>query len=220
MTDGRDIPANELADDPWAREMSRRLDGELEADQEEALARALLRDPAARRRMEACAAADRQAGEALRAAFVPAAPAETVDPAGWQARAKDRRWRWALRAAAVVVLGAAGGFLAYERLAPRPGPGGPGPAAVPAAARAEELGNVEGLLWHVWSPPEDALQTNSRPGLGEDVSVPLPKIQGPRRTNRAIDRHIFRVYDEADHTVYLLGVDRVRKTVHAVGKDL
>jgi hypothetical protein len=50
--------------------------------------------------------------------------------------------------------------------------------------------------------------------------VPLPRIQGPRRTRRDVDRHIFGVYDKDQQTVYLLGVDRVRTRVHAIGKDL
>jgi hypothetical protein len=53
-----------------------------------------------------------------------------------------------------------------------------------------------------------------------DLSVPLPTIQGPRRSTRAMDRHLFTVYDEAEKAYYLLGVDRVRTQVHAVGKDL
>jgi len=209
------------------RRIVRWLDGELSAAEREQLTRELLRDPEARRRMEEYAAADERAAEALRAAFTHTGPAglRNWESPGRNARGTGRRW--AVRAAAAVLVAAAGGYLAYL-LAPGgedgPKPGPPGvaqqdrPALDPPPA-------VEQLIWQVWHPPSGDSLGGAHPArltspAAGDVSVPLPAIQGPRRTRRAVDRHLFGVYDDSDNTVYLLGVDRVRKTVHAVGKDL
>jgi hypothetical protein len=209
------------------RRIVRRLDGELSVPERERLTRELLRDPEARRRMEEYAAADERAAEALRAAFTHTGPAGLRD---WESPRRNARGigrRWAVRAAAAVLVAAAGGYLAYL-LTPGGGDGPkPGPPKVAHEDRpaVDPPAAVEQLIWQVWDPaPEGALGGAHPASLtspaGGDVSVPLPAIQGPRRTRRAVDRHLFRVYDGSDNTVYLLGVDRVRKTVHAVGKDL
>ena len=207
----------EPIDETRERRMTRRLDGELSESEQEQLARELLRDPSGRRHMEALAAADGQGGEALRAAFGPTGPAALRNWPGASRRLGLGRRRWAVGVAAALLLAVGAGLVAYTLRPPGRGRPTRGGAERPDLAR-KDLGRaelppaVEGLLWQVWDAPREA--------AGADVSVPLPRIQGPRRTRRMVDRHIFRVYDQADHTVYLLGVDRVRRTVHAVGGDL
>lgn len=216
-------------DEEMERRIVRQLDGELGDCEREELTRQLLRSPEARRRMEEYAAADARAAEALRAAFTQAGPVSLRH--GQSARRHPRStWRrWAVPAAAAAVLLAAGGGYLGHLLVPGgddgPGPGRPTVARENGAA-VEPPAGLERLIWQVWDlAPEDSLSgvrpaaLTGPPPVG-DVSVPLPRIQGPRRMRRAVDRHIFSVYDATDNTVYLLGVDRVRKTVHAVENDL
>ncbi len=216
-------------DEELERRIVRQLDGELSGPEREQLARELLRDPKARRRMEEYAAADSRAAEALRAAFTQAGAMSLRHGQSPRRRPRSTWRRWAVPAAAAAVLLAAGGGYLGRLLVPGgddgPGPGRPTVARENGAA-VEPPAGLEGLIWHVWDPTPEGSLGGARPAAltgpppGGDVSVPLPRIQGPRRMRRAVDRHIFSVYDATDNTVYLLGVDRVRKTVHAVENDL
>jgi len=71
------------------------------------------------------------------------------------------------------------------------------------------------LIWQVWDAQPDSSSTG-----GADELVPLPSVPGPRDVRRQVDRQLYGVYDEQSQTVYLLGVDRVRTSVQALGEDL
>jgi len=230
------MPPEGVSADVEAR-IVRRLDGELDGRADEALGRELLRDPGAHRLMDEYAAADAVAGEALRAAFGP----QDADGRRQWARLAPRlrrpvRSRAAgIAAAAGVLLTIGAGFLAQSLWPPAKWQA-PVPVASSRPARAQPTPApalplaVERLVWQVWDAPKAAAHRPSATNVGwvpsspdrpaGDAAVPLPHIQGPRRSRRAVDRHIFGAFDEAENTIYLLGVDRVRTRVHAVGKDL
>ena len=230
-----DEAAGRAVDEDLERRIVRRIDGELDRAGRERLSRELLRDPEAHRLMDEYAAADRAAGEALAAAL-----GSEAEGAGareqWQRLAPHLRETpggrlRALAAAAAVLLTMASGYVAKltwpaggepsGRLARRT-------ARPRRAAGAIEPGRplpveVERLIWQVWDTP--AAQAGPRPAPASDrhagdVWTPLPIIQGPRRSRRAVDRQIFSIFDKDQNAVYLLGVDRTRKTVRAVETDL
>ena len=228
MTDGEHARHTEPVDEQVERAIVRRLDGELDESASAELDRRLVRDVAAHRLMDATAAADASAGDALRAAFVPEAGAAGRWGELGRRLGARRRVRWAVAAAAAVALVVAAGsvvVLLVGGAGRRPAGGGPVAAhlANGNAAPAEALpAGVAELMWHVWDAPPAEARGDAAAGAAapDDMLVPLPTIQGPRRTHRAVDRHIYGVHDESDDTIYLLGVDRVRTRVHAVGKDL
>lgn len=218
-------------DDNLERRISRQLDGELgEADRAE-LTRELLRRPESHRLMDETSAADAAAGEALRAAFGQRSGAGETPGAVWHRLDRARRPRAVLLAAAAAILLAVAAAWAIRWFGG--GQGQPVGGGAIAAADANEPpqaaalpAGVQELILRAWNPPLDArpmrAAARGRDGAAgaRDAFVPLPRIQGPRRMRRAIDRHIFSVFDETDSTVYLLGVDRVRTRVQAVGEDL
>jgi len=242
MSDRLDDASRPPVDERLERQIVRQLDGELDAAGRTALTRKLLRDPEAHRLRDDYAAVDRAGGEALREAF---ARERGEDLRRCLPPAPGRRAaRWA-RVAAVAAAGVVLAIGAGAAWHLRKGPADPGNGAVaarsprgnPATVPVDGAGGglpstgelppgIEGLLWRVWESPTESWPDGDEPQSlptvdpAGDVPVPLPRIQGPRRTRRDVDRHIFGVYDKDRQTVYLLGVDRVRTRVHAIGKDL
>jgi len=212
----------ELNDDNLELDVTRMLDGELSDTERDELARRLLRDPAAHRLKDATAAIDALAGGALREAL---GGNHNARPGGGVVDlTRPRRRYWMLgavaAAAASLIFGAA--CLVCFGL-PGTGESTPVSKAGPvvngvegARAVAEPIpAGAEELIWQVW----DA-QAKIRSAGAADESVPLPPVPGPRDVFRQVDRQLYRVYDDQSQTVYLLGVDRVRTSVRALGEDL
>jgi len=222
--------------DNLERRIGRQLDGAMDEAEAAGLQRELLRDPAARRLMDATAAADRLAGDALRAAFAPEASFADARDAGareaWEANlrspARPAPARWAVAAAAGLLL-AAGAWALLHWLPGRHDKGTAGIGALPApihavASRPDDAlpAGLEQLFWDIWEPPQSsrgALHPAAAPSRG-DQPVPPGGVQGPRTRRRMIDRQILGVYDEQEKAVYLLGVDHVRTCVDATESDL
>ena len=219
-------------DERIERRIVRALDGELTLAERAELDCRLREDPEARRLMDRTARADRAAGAALREAFAPV-DAEAPRPAK-VVSASERFWRQAIPSVAAAILLVVAGAWLGRSLGGEDGGGEQGEgsvAAVPTTPPGPAEGTpfegqlpsgVQQLIWQVWDAGVQGDRAEVEPSQpsGVDVFAPLPPIQGPRRTHRARDRRIYSVYDESDQTIYLLGVDRVRKTVHAVDKDL
>ncbi len=218
--------------DNLERRIGRRMDGLLDEAQTAELQRELMRDPEARAMAEAMASADAAAGEALRAAFGHGAAVADGRWARSAARCeagnavRGRAWRWAAvaAAAAAVVIGTGVWFAVTQR------PGTVGDPAIsssigggsPATRPDETLPTgLEHVAWAVWGPPGAADESGvEKPAAMGDAPAAASEMEGPRSRRRTVDRSIFSVYDEQEKAVYLLGVDRVKTTVHAVASDL
>lgn len=221
-----------MMDENLERMIARRLDGELTPSEDEAFSRELLREPEARRRMEEYAAADRLAGEALRAAF-DRPGGEGVPSALWAVRRSGRHgvaWRVALAAAAGALIAATAWptlTSLARREAGRSAAKGPG-LAPPGGSEAPEPwgaagGDLPALIQRAWAIAAEPPPAAARPGVrppATDTFEPLPHIQGPRRGVRTIDRHFLGVFDEQGNRLDLLEFDRIRTRMHAVGIDL
>jgi len=213
---------NEFDADNLELNVTRMLDGELSDTERDELGRRLLRVPADHRLKDTTAAVDALAGEALREAFGGNQNARCGR--GMIDFTRPRR-RYGMggavvAAAAILIVGVA--CLAWPGLfgigepasvghlgtVPDTEEGGDA-SAEPIPAGAEEL------IWQVW----DA-QAKSHSAGAADESVPLPPVPGPRDVIRQVDRQLYRVYDDQSQAVYLLGVDRVRTSVRALGEDL
>lgn len=201
-------------------DITRMLDGELSETERAELDRRLVRDPSAHRLCDAIASADRLADDALRAAV--SASSGRGGAAGLELPPRRRRERkLLLAAAAAIVLAATVGALWYAAQ------GGPmiadlkrKEASNASPSRADRPAvdippGAEALIWRVW----DA-QGGPAPRGPADTAVPLPSVSGPRDVRRHYDRQLYGVYDEANQTIHLFGVDRVQTDIRARGKDM
>ena len=227
-------PIGDGCDERLLRRIVRQIDGELGEAERAELTRRLVRDPSAHRLADEIASADRSAAEALQEAFAGGGQDALRQWSAARRRLASRRLRAraGMAAAAAVLLGF--GVWAVDRALRPPVAGGGRKLVVngndrrtepPEAAGALPVG-VERLIWHAWDTGGQSMPTMRLPGRlietggGLDSTVPLPRIEGPRRSRRAVDRHIYTVQDESDGTIYLLGVDRIRTRIRAVGEEL
>lgn len=201
------------------RKIVRSLDGELDAAEQAELDRELLRNSQARRVMEAHAANDALAAEAIRGLLARNEGAGTVTaqqdfraaPRAAAGLRTSRARRGALAAAAAIL--AALGVWTTCRLAFWQK--GPAPDVVTVGGYEElpGLANTQPGSHSRPSGPAERLMLF-------DMPERLPLLEGPHRGERIIDRRFFGIFDEEENKLYLLQLDRVQTKVRAVAADL